>query len=259
MRPALWVLLSVLFAGCAVPSIDPTVKNELAPTGTLRVAVNYGNAVHTQRNPTGGEPLGAAPDLARELAKRVGVPVTYVTYDAAGKMAEGLKNGETDIVFLAIDPERAADIAFTRPYVLIEGTYLVRKDSPFKRVEDLDREGVKIIVGSKSVYDLYLTREIKKATLVRGGGGVGYLEDWRKGGFDAAAGIREVLVAEAARTPSMMVVEGHFMTIPQAVGVPKARQAAARYVDQFVAEMIESGFVRRSLDKSGNTLATVPR
>ena len=240
-------------------AIDPSVKNELAPTGTLRVAVNYGNPVHTQRNPSGGEPLGVAPDLARELAKRVGVPVTYVTYDAAGKMAEGLKNGENDIVFLAVDPERAVDIAFSRPYVVIEGTYLVKKDSAFKRVEDLDREGVKIIVGLRSAYDLYLTREVKKATLVRGGGGIGYLDDWRKGGFDAAAGVREALIAEAGRDPSLRVLDGHFMTIPQAVGVPKARQAAARYVDQFVAEMIESGFVRRSLDKSGNTVAKVPR
>jgi polar amino acid transport system substrate-binding protein len=259
MRPTFLLLLAIFVTGCAMTTMDSNVRNELAPTGTLRVAVNYGNPVHTQRNPSGGEPLGVAPDLARELAKRVGVPVTYVTYDAAGKMAEGLKAGENDIVFLAIDPERAADIAFSRPYVVIEGTYLVRKDSPFKRVEDLDREGVKIVVGSKSAYDLFLTRAIKKATLARGGGGIGYLDDWRKGGFDAAAGVREALVAEAKRDPSLTVLEGHFMTIPQAVGVPKARQAAARYVDQFVAEMIESGFVRRSLDKSGNTGALVPR
>ena len=257
MRLAGLLSLSILIAGCAVQTIDPSVRNELAPTGALRVAVNYGNPVHTQRNPSGGEPLGAAPDLARELAKRVGVPVTYVTYDAAGKMAEGLKTGENDIVFLAIDPERAIDIAFSRPYVVIEGTYLVRKDSPFKRVEDLDREGVKIIVGTRSAYDLYLTREIKKATLARGGGGIGYLDDWRKGGYDAAAGVREALAAEAKRDPSLRVLEGHFMTIPQAIGVPKARQTAARYVDQFVAEMIASGFVRASLDKSGNT-ARIP-
>jgi len=259
MRPTSLIFLMIFAAGCAMTTLDPSIRNELAPTGELRVAVNYGNVIHTQRNPSGGEPLGAAPDLARELAKRIGVPVKYVTYDAAGKVAEGLKAGDVDLGFLAIDPDRAADIAFTRPYVQIEGTYLVRKDSPFKRVEDLDRAGVKIIVGSKSVYDLFLTRQIKHATLARGGGGVGYLEDWRKGGYDAAAGIREVLAEEAKRDPSLTVLAGHFMTIPQAVGVPKARQAAARHVDAFVAEMIQSGFVRRSLDKSGNTAATVPR
>jgi len=259
MRHTFFLAACFLLAGCAMTGMDAGIKNELAPTGELRVAVNYGNAIHTQRNPSGGAPLGAAPDLARELAKRVGVPVKYVTYDAAGKAADGLKAGEVDVVFLAIDPDRAADIAFTRPYVLIEGTYLVRKDSPFKKVEDLDRSGVKIVVGNKSVYDLHLSRVIKQATLVRGAGGVGYLEDWRKGGFDAAAGIREVLAGEAKKNEALTVLPGHFMTIPQAIGVPKARQAAAKYVDQFVAEMIASGFVRASLDKSGNAAAVVPR
>ena len=223
------------------------------------MGVNFGNPVHSQRDPGGGPPRGAAPDLARELAKRVGVPIKYVVYDAAGKMAEGLKKGEVDIVFLAIDPERAADIAFTRPYVQLEGTYMVRKDSRFKRVEDLDQDGVKIVVGSKSAYDLYLTPRIKRATLVRGAGGLGYFEDWRKGGFDAAAGVRQALNAEARRDPSLVVLQDSFMTIPQAIGVPKARQAAARYVDAFVGEMIDSGFVRRSLDASGNADATVPK
>ncbi len=239
-------------------STDATPRSELAPTGVLRAGINFGNLVLAQRDRSGGDPLGVAPDLARELAKRAGVPVKFVIYEAAGKMAEGLKAGETDIVFLAIDPERAADIAFSRPYVQIEGTYLVRKDSAFKRIEDVDREGVKIIVGSKSAYDLFLTRAIKKATLARGGGGVGYLDDWRKGGFDVAAGVREALIEEARRDPSLTVLEGHFMTIPQAAGIPRARQAAARYVDDFIADMIASGFVRRALDKSGNTAAKVP-
>jgi polar amino acid transport system substrate-binding protein len=238
--------------------IDPTLRNELAPTGVLRAGINLGNVVNAQPNPSGGDPVGVAPDLARELARRAGVPVKLVIYDAAGKMTEGLKKGEVDVLFVAIDPERAADIAFSRPYVQIEGTYLVRKDSRFKRVEDLDREGVKIIVGLKSAYDLHLSREIKRATLTRGGGGVGYLADWRKGGFDAAAGVREALLEEARRDPALTVLEGHFMTIPQAAGVPKARQAAARFVDASIRDLIASGFVRRSLDASGNTAAKVP-
>jgi polar amino acid transport system substrate-binding protein len=251
--------IAVLAAACAMTPDNAAIRQEIAPTGVLRMGVNFGNAVHTQPDPAGGAPRGAAPDLARELAKRIGVPIKYVTYDAAGKMAEGLKAGETDIVFLAIDPERANDIAFTRPYVQLEGTYLVRKDSRFNRVEDLDQDGVKIIVGTKSAYDLYLTPRIKRATIVRGPGGVGYLADWRKGGFDAAAGVRQALNAEARRDPAQKVLDGHFMTIPQAIGVPKARQNAARYIDAFVAEMIASGFVRRSLDASGNADATVPR
>lgn len=238
---------------------NAALRQEIAPAGELRVGVNFGNPTHTQRDPAGGPPKGAAPDMARELAKRLGVPVKYVIYDAAGKMAEGLKKGEVDIVFLAIDPERAADIAFTRPYLQLEGTYLVRKDSRFKRVTDLDQDGVKIIVGTKSAYDLYLTPRIKRATLVRGAGGLGYLEDWRKGGFDAAAGVRQALAAEARRDPSLVVLEDSFMTIPQAVGVPKARQAAVRHVDAFLGEMISSGFIRRALDASGNADATIPK
>src|SRR5260221_6819419 len=164
MRPTSLIVLLILLTGCAMTSsTDSTPRNELAPTGALRAGINFGNLVLAQRNPSGGDPLGVAPDLARELAKRAGVPIKFVIYEAAGKMAEGLKAGETDIVFLAIDPERAADIAFSRPYVEIEGTYLVRKDSAFKRIEDVDRAGLKIIVGSKSAYDLFLTRAVKKA------------------------------------------------------------------------------------------------
>ena len=239
--------------------VDTTLRNELAPTGALRAGINFGNVVNAQRDPSGGEPRGVAPDLARELAKRAGVPVKFVTYDAAGKMVEGLKGGEVDILFVAIDPERAEDIAFSQPYVQIEGTYLVRKDSPFKRIEDVDRDGVKIVVGLKSAYDLFLSRAIKHATLTRGAGGVGYLADWRKGGFDAAAGVREALLEEAKRDPSLKVLDGHFMTIPQAAGVPKARPNAASFVNKVIGELKASGFVRSALDKSGNTAATVPR
>ena len=259
MRPTFLILLAILVSACAMTPDNSAIRKELAPNGELRMGVNFGNPVHSQPDPAGGPPRGAAPDLARELAKRIGVPIKYVTYDAAGKMAEGLAKGEVDLVFLAVDPERAADIAFTRPYLLLEGTYLVRKDSRFKRVADLDQEGVKIIVGTKSAYDLYLTPRIKRATLVRGGGGLGYLADWRKGGFDAAAGVRQALIAEARRDPSLMVLEDSFMTIPQAIGVPKARKAAAAYVDAFLGEMLASGFIRRSLDASGNADATLPK
>ena len=259
MRPTFLILLAILLSACAMTPDNSAIRKELAPTGELRMGVNFGNPVHSQPDPAGGPPRGAAPDLARELAKRIGVPIKYVTYDAAGKMAEGLAKGEVDLVFLAVDPARATEIAFTRPYLQLEGTYMVRKGSRFKRVGDLDQEGVKIIVGTKSAYDLYLTPRIKRATLVRGGGGLGYFEDWRKGGFDAAAGVRQALNAEARRDPSLVVLEDYFMTIPQAIGVPKARQAAAAYVDAFVAEMIASGFVRRALDNSGNTDATVAK
>ena len=259
MRHAVLVFLFLLLTSCAMTADNAALRNEFAPSGALKVGVNYGNPTHTQPDPSGGAPRGVAPDLARELARRLGVPVQYVTFDAAGKMAEALKNGEVDLVFLAVDPERAAEIAFSQPYLEIYGTYLVRKDSPFKALEDVDRPGVRIIVGTRSAYDLHLTRAIKHAKLERGGGGLGYLADWRKGGYDAAAGVREALLAEARQDPGTRVLPGHFMVIPQAVGVPKGRPAAARYLDAYVAEMKASGFVRKALDASGFPEAVVPR
>ena len=261
MDPMFLALFPLLLSACVMQTTVPVdVRRELAPTGELRAGINYGNPVLVQRDPAGGDPLGVAPDLARELARRLGVPIRYVTFDAAGKLADAAKGGALDVVFLAIDPERAADITFTAPYVQIEGTYLVRKDSRFKTLDDVDREGVRILVGAKSAYDLFLTPHIKRAQLVRGAGGTGYLEEYRKGTYevDVVAGVRQALIEEAKRNPQLRVMEGHFMVIPQASGVPKGRDAAARYLNAFIGEMKASGFVKRSLEKSGNGDVTVP-
>ena len=144
----------------------PDIVKDFAPTGTLRAAINQGNTVLAQKGPN-GEALGVTADLARELAKRLGVPIELVIFDAAGKVFEALKRGAWDIAFLAVEPVRAAEIDFTAPYVLIEGTYMVPKDSALKAIEDVDRAGVRIAVDKGSAYDLYLTRTIKNATLVR--------------------------------------------------------------------------------------------
>src|SRR5207249_4217608 len=136
-------------------------------TGKVRAAINFGNAVLAQKDPATGEPRGVSVDLARELGRRLGVPVELVTFDAAGKVFEAIKAGAWDVAFLAIDPARAAEIAFTAPYVLIEGTYLVRRDSPLRAIDDVDRDGVRIAVGKGAAYDLYLTRTLKHAQLVR--------------------------------------------------------------------------------------------
>ena len=145
--------------GEAAPASREVVA-ELAPTGRLRAAINYGNPVLAQRGP-GGEPRGVSVDLARELARRAGVELEVVPFDAAGKVFEAAKSGSWDIAFLAVDPVRAADIAFTSPYVLIEGSYMVRQDSPLRAPGEVDREGVRVAVGRGSAYDLYLTRTLK--------------------------------------------------------------------------------------------------
>ncbi len=177
-------ILSFILTGSALAqNISPDVLKDLAPTGKVRAAINLGNQVLAQKDPATGEPKGITPDLARELGKRLGVPVQLVPFDAAGKVFEAAKSGQWDIAFLAIEPVRAAEIEFTEPYVIIEGTYLVHVNSPLKSVGDVDRAGIKIAVGRGAAYDLYLTRTLKNATLIRaeGGGARGILESLRQG------------------------------------------------------------------------------
>lgn len=233
------------------------LKPEFAPSGTLIAGVNYGNPVIAQRPASGDEPQGVGPELARELARRLGVPIKYVVYDTAGKMADAVKQGAWDVAFLAVDPARATDIAFSEPYVLIEGTYLVRNDSPLRRIEEFDRPGLKIAVAAKSAYDLWLTRNVKQAELVRLGTSQTAIDAFVAGQTDVAAGVKQPLVAAAKKTPGVRVIDGAFMTIGQASGVPKARHNAAAYLRGFIEEMKANGFVARTLAKTGAGDATV--
>jgi polar amino acid transport system substrate-binding protein len=229
----------------------------MAPTGTLRIGVNYGNPVIAQRNPSGGEPRGVGPELGRELGRRLGVPVSYVTYDTAGKMADAVRAGAWDVAFLATDPARASDIAFSKPYVQIEGTYLVRRDSPLRSIDEVDREGIRVAVANKSAYDLFLARHLRHAKLVKAPTSPAAIELFLSENLDAAGGVKSTLVAAAERDPRLRVIEGNFMVIGQAAGVPRARENAARYVAAFVEEAKKSGFVARALKESGVTDATI--
>ena len=236
----------------------PTPARELAPTGKLRAAINFGNSVLAQRD-GGGEPRGVSVELARELARRAGVPVELVPFEAAGKVFEALKAGAWDIAFLAIEPVRAAEIDFSPPYVLIEGTYMVPADSALKAIADVDRPGVRIAVGRASAYDLYLTRTLKNATIVRAqtGGGRAMIDLFLADKLEAAAGVKQPLVAYAKTDPSVRVMDGRFMEIQQAMGTPKGRDAAARYLRGFVEEMKASGFVADALKRSNQPDAAV--
>jgi polar amino acid transport system substrate-binding protein len=258
MRPTLLVLAACLVASCATqPSVSPSLRSEFAPTGVLRAGVNFGNPVIVQKDPAGGDPRGVGPELAREMARRLGVPITYVAYDAAGKMADGVKQGAWDVAFLAVDPARASDIDFSAPYVQIEGSYLVLADSPLRRIEDFDREGVRIAVGDKSAYDLYLTRELKKATLVKAPTSIAAVETFRARKLDAVAGVRNPLADIARTDPTVRVIEGNFMVIGQAAGIPRGRPAAAAFLRAFIEEAKAGGFVATALKNSGVTDATV--
>jgi polar amino acid transport system substrate-binding protein len=258
IRSLLLLAAGSLLASCAMQStVTPSLRSEFAPTGALRAGVNFGNIVIAQKDPAGGDPRGVGPELARELARRLGVPIAYVTYDTAGKMADAVKQGAWDVAFLAGDPARASDIEFSAPYVQIEGTYLVLKDSPLKAIADVDREGVRVAVGDKTAYDLYLTRELKKAKLVRAPTSIAAVELFRAQQLDAAAGVKNPLAAIAAKDPRVRVIDGNFMVIGQAAGVPKGRGAAAKYLSDFIEEAKASGFVANALRNSGVTDATV--
>src|SRR5260370_7984486 len=166
---SLALILSTIGSAMA-QTAPPNVVKELAPSGTLRAALNFGNTVLAQRDPAGGAPRGVSADLARELAKRLGVPINFVAFDAAGKVFEAAQRGEWDIAFLAVDPARATDIDFTPPYVVIEGAYMVPADSPIKSNDEVHRAGVRIVVGGNSAYHLYLNPTPNNATLVRSAG-----------------------------------------------------------------------------------------
>jgi polar amino acid transport system substrate-binding protein len=246
----------MLFAGIAVafaqgggPKPAADIVQNLAPTGKLRAAINFGNGVLAQKDPKTGEPRGISADLSNALAERLGVPVAFVTFEAAGKVFEAAKAGSWDVGFVAIEPVRAADIEFTAPYLFIDGTYMVRQDSPLKEVGDVDKPGIRIAVGLGSAYDLYLTRTIKNATLVRAavGGGRAMIELFINDKLDAAAGVRQPLEDYAKSHPEMRVMKGAFQQIQQAMGTPRGREAGAKYLRDFVEEMKASGFVASSL------------
>ncbi len=257
----------LIWLSCLLPlaaaAASPTPAQDLAPTGTLRVAMNFGNPVLAQRDPASGEPRGVASALAHELAKRLGVPLTFVPFDSAGQVTDAIPRNAWDIAFLAVDPVRAAEIEFTAPYVIIEGTYMVRQDSPLQFVGDVDKPGIRISVGLGSAYDLYLTRTIKSATVLRAdaGGGSAVIRKFLDDKLDVAAGVRQQLDAYAMDHPEMRVMPGHFQEIRQAMGMPrvegKPRAAGAAFLADFVEEMKTSGFVAEALKRSGQ-VAQVP-
>jgi polar amino acid transport system substrate-binding protein len=253
---ALVVFTSLCGCATSAGTMRPEAR-EIAPKGSLRAAINFGNPVLAQKDPGSGEPRGVSVDLARELGRRLGVPVELVTYESAGKVSEAAKTGAWDVAFLAIDPGRAGDIAFTAPYLVIDGTYLVPADSPLRTIEEVDRDGVRVAVGRKSAYDLYLSRTLKQARIVRADTSPGAIELFLKDKLEAAAGVKQMLQRAAKENPGLRVVDGRFMAIEQAMGMPKGRDAGARYLRDFVEEMKASGFIAKGLEASGQRDAEI--
>ncbi|MFH9609651.1 transporter substrate-binding domain-containing protein [Streptomyces sp. NPDC017448] len=223
-----------------------------APGGALRASINLGNPVLAHRDRVSGEPAGVSVDLALAFGRRLGVPVELVAFERAALSVDAVRAGRADIGFFAVDPVRSEGLRFTAPYVLIEGGYLVREASPVTENGEVDREGTRISVGAGSAYDLFLTREIRRAEVVRLEGAPRALAALRTGQVDVAAGIRQLLEAEAARAEGVRVLPGRFMVIRQAMGLPAGRGAAAlELLASFVEEMKADGFVADALERHG--------
>jgi polar amino acid transport system substrate-binding protein len=229
---------------------------DLAPSGYLHAAINAGNVVLVQKDSTGAV-SGITVDLAQELAGRLNVPADLVVFEAAGKVTDAVKSGAWDVAFVAIEPRRAEVIGFTAPYVVIEGTYMAAVDSPLKTIADVDHDGIRIAVARGSAYDLFLTRTLQHATLVRYPNPPQALESYVADKIDVAAGVKQQLVAFAASHQGYRVMDGHFQEIREAMGVPLGQDAGLQYLRGFVEEMKASGFVRKSLDRAGQTAAVV--
>lgn len=229
----------------------PAAVADLAPTGTLRAAINFGNPILATKLAGTGEPSGVSVDLSRELARRLGVPVQLLSYSAAGQVVQGIKSKAWDVAYVAIDPARAVDMDYTEPYVVIEGAYLVPQGSPIKSNANVDRKGVRVVVGAGSAYDLYLSREFKHAQILRAPTSPAVTDMMLALSIEVAAGVRQQLEADAKRIPGLRLLDGRFMVINQAMATPKGRAAGARYLAEFIEEMKASGFVAHALRRHG--------
>ncbi|HEY2877194.1 transporter substrate-binding domain-containing protein [Nocardioides sp.] len=229
----------------SVPSAR--VVRDLAPQGVLRASINLGNAVLAAGTPE--DPSGVTVDLAREIAVRLGVEPRFICFDAARKSFEALQTGLADIGFLAIEPEREAELAFTAPYAVIEAVYVARDDGPVESPAHVDRHGIRVGVKRGSAYDLFLTRTLASAEVVRRDEGVEVFADE---GLQVGAGIRLPVTSWVTSHPGHRVLEPAFMQIRQAVATTRDRDAAGiDFLRRTVRELIETGFVRTALAGSG--------
>lgn len=238
--------------------MNTALQQAFAPTGRLRASINLGNPILANRDAATGQPFGVSVDLARELARRLQLELGLVVFDAAGKSVDAVTAEQADFGFFAVDPVRGQGIAFTAPYVLIEGSYLVRADSTLQDNAEVDRAGTRVVVGKGSAYDLHLTRELKAATIERAPTSPTVVDVFVQTQADVAAGVKQQLESDLPRFPGHRMLPGRFMVIQQAMGLPKGRSAeAVAYLRAFVEEMKASGFVAEALTRHGIEGASV--
>ena len=229
------------------------VKAELAPTGVLRAGINLSNFLLVTGKTEAGDPVGVAPDMAGEIARRLGVPVTYVTYKTPGELADMADAGAWDIGLIGAEPQRAEKIAFTPAYVEIEATYLVPAGSPIRTVGEVDRPGRSIAVTARSAYGLWLENNIKEARLVQFDSADAAVKAFVDDKMDAYAGLRPALVGLAEKLPGSRILDGQFSAVQQAVGTPKKNTAGFAFLRDFVEEAKRSGVVASLIERHGVT------
>jgi len=245
-------LCAVLFAGCAMsPSVPEAARAQLAPTGKLRAGMNWGNTLFTTKEAATGQPRGVSVDIMRELAARLGVQVEFVLHSTPGEVADAVHQGTWDVAILAIEQARAKTIAFSPPISEIEATYAVRSSSPLRAIEQVDASGVRISAADKAGYELYLTRTLRNATLVRPKSVQASIDLLNSGGADAVAGLRPMLLDAMNRMPDARLLDGRFMAVNHGLGTPRERTAAAEYLKAFVQDVNASGFIARSIERHG--------
>ena len=244
------LLATALLCPLAWAQPHQELATQIAPTGTLRAVINLGNPILARKDASGSEPTGVSVDLAQALAQKLNVPLKLIPVDSAAKSVEAVTQGQADIGFFASDPVRGKGITFTPPYVLIEGSYLVKQDSTLTSNAQVDQAKHRVVVGKGSAYDLFLTRELKEAQLVRAPTSPLVVPFFLDGTYDVAAGVKQQLESDARKTEGLRLLPGRFMVIEQAMGQPNhASKQAQKALSDFVAEMKSTGFIRQSLSK----------
>ena len=240
----------VLTSSAMASEVSPRVRSELAPTGALRVGINHGNFLLVTKGSREAGARGVAPDLARELGRRLDLSVEFVGFDTAGTMADAVRTGAWDIAFLGAEPQRANEIAFTAAYLEIPATYLVPAGSRLRTLGDVDRDGVRVAAAEKSAYELFLSRNLKHARLVRTKGIDASYEAFVAEKLEALAGLKPRLLMDVQKLAGARVLDGQFTAVQQAIGTPNGRGDAANYLRAFVEELKASGFVAAAIARN---------
>lgn len=235
-----------------MPASSADLIRSFAPTGRLRATINVGNPILANRNARSGEVSGVSVDLAQGWADHLGVPLELIVVETAAASVDRVARDASDVGFFAIDPKRGEGVFFTEPYLLIEGCYLVRNDSPIVSNEAVDQPGLRVVVGQGSAYDLFLSRELKAARIERAPSSPAVVEHFLATGADVAAGVKQQIADEAARLGGLRLLPGRFMQIRQAMGCPKSRgEAAAQALRNYIDQAKADGVVARSLVRHG--------